>query len=1342
MSDANPTESAAWELRTVSLDLPTGSGAAVEGVAVDGRRIYLTHYLFTPPNPLASSTNGKLVVLDADTLVTLAEIPVGIRPRSVAVNPQTNRIYVVNSGPSTPSLSVIDSVNLTELARIPLSSAPTRVAVSPRNNRVYVTHSSPGAVTVLNGANNTVAANVAVGNGATGVAVDDALNRVYITVASTTLSGRLVVIDAATHQIQRTLTIPPERSTPNDVTYLPESNRLYVANLGLGPGSGSAPAPRLTVLTRSDFAPVTEIPLPANATHLAANRANQKVYAATSAGLIVIDTMSNRVETTVTIDRPILGIAVALKTEQVVAGDPAGGLAIAAHQPRHPFGLTLLRPDDLLYLHFDFEHLELVTEGGRPRLVRKGAEHPAFVVVHFPPQSLAEQTPGASPGGAPPPIKPPLRGRISGRSQLAFFVPDAITEIPYTVQGLLDWSSWQPSLVPVALPRGTAQGGAVPPRIVSPSSQTAIELPYRLMLSPDNKGAWEHAREPVRRGDRTELWHTRLINGQQPRQDPDARAIWSPDMNNASLSSAADAPLSADDRRRLVRQTSDFTLAQYRPEPVEVDELMLTALGGFLRVRGAWNNKTVPELNLAAWRQRTTLGRDHYVMVTERGMLFPFGHRAIRVKVSEREITGSPPVAALRTRDYIVVTEPVKTYDVKSYTHAGRENPFNRRIQILTTVTPDDVGFEAVKMELPPQQPPLLPAQWVGTANAPFYFDLVAQDAGGGRAALRAQLIFITDAQQAAPGFMNALQAAYTTKAGARRTIEAGGQSITFAASTNGAGQLTRATAEAPGGVPDLGLATEQLVFKTQAILAVAGQPRFLPVLERAAVRIPAVEQLAGTARTATIELYDQYLAGAQNEAAVFARFIKDDGSRLPDALSVGLPAEKAGGLANAALTVTGISERLGPVVGDLQSLAKGRFDINSLARLADSKLLGTIALKDLIEPITDPGRFDAQLPRMRTEVERDAASGAPRALIHRMEWSPRIKNVDPFFKAKLGDKQATLVISSRLQQRLSGVELDGEPDYEIKGVLSNFHIDFLDVLEVNFRQLEFRSVKGKKPIVNPVLANPAVDQIRPIVFRGPLEFLDKLREYIPFDGFSDPPALDITSNGVNVSYSLGLPPLSFGVFNLQNVTLGAGLTLPFVNAPARMRFNFSERHNPFQLTVMALGGGGFFALDVALNRIVAIEAALEFGAAVAIDLGVARGSLYVMGGIYFALRTDPENDKSSTVELTAYLRAGGSLSVLGLVSVSTEFYMSLTYDSRTRELRGQATVTCKVRIAFFSKTVSITLKRRFAGPSRGDAARTLHALEDNEAALAAAAPSFGDGMTETDWRAYAGAFA
>ena len=92
------------------------------------------------------------------------------------------------------------------------------------------------------------------------------------------------------------------------------------------------------------------------------------------------------------------------------------------------------------------------------------------------------------------------------------------------------------------------------------------------------------------------------------------------------------------------------------------------------------------------------------------------------------------------------------------------------------------------------------------------------------------------------------------------------------------------------------------------------------------------------------------------------------------------------------------------------------------------------------------------------------------------------------------------------------------------------------------------------------------------VEFGGPLEFVNKLREIIPSNGFTDPPSLSVTPSGIAASYSLSLPSIGVGIFALEHVSLGAGFALPFDGKPAEVRFNFSERQRPFSLTVSLLG--------------------------------------------------------------------------------------------------------------------------------------------------------------------------
>jgi hypothetical protein len=232
------------------------------------------------------------------------------------------------------------------------------------------------------------------------------------------------------------------------------------------------------------------------------------------------------------------------------------------------------------------------------------------------------------------------------------------------------------------------------------------------------------------------------------------------------------------------------------------------------------------------------------------------------------------------------------------------------------------------------------------------------------------------------------------------------------------------------------------------------------------------------------------------------------------------------------------------------------------------------------------------------------------------------------------------------------------------------------------------------------------------------LEFVNTLRDILPADGLSDPPAVSVSTAGISAGYSLAVPSVGVGIFSLQNLSLAVLLSIPFTDKPAGLQIGISERHHPFLVSVSLFGGGGFFALGVSARGVESVEAAIEFGGSIALNLGIASGGVEVMAGIYFGLTGD-------ATTLTGYLRCGGYLEVLGLISISVEFYLGFTYRDKgggRSEVWGQASVTVCVKVAFFSKSVRLSVERRFAGAS-GD-------------------PTFDDCVDPEDWEQYALAFA
>lgn len=167
----------------------------------------------------------------------------------------------------------------------------------------------------------------------------------------------------------------------------------------------------------------------------------------------------------------------------------------------------------------------------------------------------------------------------------------------------------------------------------------------------------------------------------------------------------------------LKGEPEDDYSAIYRPQPLGVSELTLTALGGSFDTDtnfvppasakvvpvGKWVNWAKSQnpgealfdaFSIERWRQDTRLGRDIRVEVVYKGFLFPVGHRASLVKLTERRFMTGPggiaagPVAFLVQRFFLRVGTPLKTYPTLGQPNGGRRWPVER-LEILTRITPD-----------------------------------------------------------------------------------------------------------------------------------------------------------------------------------------------------------------------------------------------------------------------------------------------------------------------------------------------------------------------------------------------------------------------------------------------------------------------------------------------------------------------------------------------------------------------------------------------------------------------------------------------------------------------------
>jgi hypothetical protein len=957
---------------------------------------------------------------------------------------------------------------------------------------------------------------------------------------------------------------------------------------------------------------------------------------------------------------------------------------------------TVLRKEDFVALRFDFYNLKKLNAGGETKLFPVDAGKESYIVVHFPPQHIIEeayyqQIPSLQrvleeayyqqiPRLDTDPLDlPPIPALIGGPTRLAFTIPKSTlaTGIPYTIDSLLrlnEWTDVNLRVVPYAkdIPEWS------PPQLREPKQyETMIELPYHIILSPSESQHWKNS-GPVADGEKHELWHMRTTDGTK------MRAVWSPDIENDwgetedSFRPLARTAMGPTDCRAIVHNSSDFSRPS-QPQKIKVKELMLSSLGGWLEAEGNWPSGT----DVEQWYHKATQGRDHHVRVVKKGFYFPTGHRAALIVITQRTMQEAPidsttqqtqVGAYLRMQMHLITKDP----EIKYSNLSGHPNPsiynwiFNK-IRILNVVTPvidapvrfnDDVSDSDIF--------------WPMIGGNPINFNMIALDLKDRECHFNTPLLFINESLALD---CNKLKKILELFFGIKKNhdmlnVNLGQQKLSFEGSDS----------------DDTLFETNHLIWGWQPSLVVK-EPCFFPRIEEASVKISALEKLLGKSDSVKVKFTPFYTENGfdeKNKGEVFLELLDKTANSVLDFNELG--ADTSGGIAAPNLDISAISRSRGPVGGNPDKITDGIF--NPSDYFSDAEIFGGISLADILNSeivrITDTPRFQT------------------RSISNGIESTFNWKAEGQSLKAKDSFKpngSTSLVIDVKLITK-EGEKVD-EPEYTVTGVMKDFLIDF-GVIALKFNSFEFSSLKGQKPTVNVDVAD--------VSFAGPLSFVDEIRKSIPTSGFSNGPHFDISPSGITAGYSIGIPTIGVGIFSLQNVTLSAALNLPFTDKPLSTKFEFAKREDPFLVSVAMFGGGGYFGIEVTSDGIESVEAALEFGGNISIDIGVASGGVYIMAGIYFKL----EGDK---VQLSGYLRCGGSLEILGLISLSLEFYMALTYESGDNGVRvwGQATLTVEVDIAFFSKSVELTVEREFANSPHF---------------------SFADTVSYDDWNNYCTAFA
>ncbi|RKE04845.1 coiled-coil domain-containing protein [Marinifilum flexuosum] len=1123
--------------------------------------------------------------------------------------------------------------------------------------------------------------------------------------------------------------------------------------------------------------------------------------------------------------------------------------------------LSVLRPEDMLFLQFEFYNFKYIKKDQLSYLEINNTKKPATMVVVFPPQHTLEQAfweNNSLPGGeGNENVILPAKYIRSGKSRLVYSVPSSFKGMPIIMEELLNWSRFKLRVnyrarvlepVKVVVNKFQNLGSFInkkstsQPKTISRQSlsiakysknrlssrslynkdqlsknlpaevsgqlyvkinyaalkanllemrkpnllETSIEAPTRLFISPNQLAGFAHQQKihlkdhketpkgniqnlqynnPLitNKGKLSELWHSRmgvrLKNGEIDEEGMEGfrsiRALWARDAfkkltpkppRNKPFRTALDGR----DRHNIVHQTSNFTIKSYTPRAVQAKRFMMSSLGAWIDFNANFNYPDFhaqPDLELLEWEHLSTLGRDHYVKVVEAGFLFPFGHTAALVKITERKPDKTTRAAVNRQRIYIVILEPVVYYEMRDQQNGYIPFPF-QTVEMPATRTPDlDAPVDLVNMG----------GDYnflIRSGGTDLIFDLLLVDQEGREQKIKLPLIFIGKS------------AAYDEAKSEQLVNVYNAEMNRFKADFN-----LQMVAYSPSLIED------DTTFETSLIdfgaLSLENKAatvlKFHPKVKTASVKVKAIEELTGNPDPVNIELQDD-----ENAAKVFAKVLdnlKADFSSESD---------KSGGFMSPNTQVTSLSKLKGPLGGAVDKLQNLEFDPSeffaSSGDMPVAKLFGVVSIFDLLlgnlnfgdqgnqqsealsgisqqmeslkedileqQAILETAAEDAQtaieqeiqnlrnqLESKVNELEQQLTSQIPRipnfnayktdkAFVVEYRWIPEMEASKSLFggflTVNVQKPNEALQVLSKLSRPF---DTSQKTQFGVNASFTDFSVEIKELIRVSFKSLKFGGGSGKKADVKVEMAEDDS-----ILFLGPLSFVNQLQNLIPSNGFADGPYMKLSPAGVKAGFDLAIPSVEVGVCTIANMTLGAGVHLPFTGAPLTLSFNFCKRESPFLLTVSAFGGGGYFLMKTSVKGFVGMEAAFEFGAALSMNFGVASGGVSVMGGFYFSMEI--VDDHTETI-LTGYIRFNGYLSILGIISLSLEIYLAFVamfQNGKVEKLYGEAIVKVKIEVLFFSKTVTLTARRELKG--------------------ADADPTFQMIMEENDWLEYCQAYA
>ena len=287
---------------------------------------------------VSNEDDGTVTVLDTQRQTALATLPVGKRPRGLALSHDGTRLYVALSGlPKCPppmtdedcarlprdrqadGIAVIDTATLRPLTVLHGVSDPERIEVSRDDRTLYITEEDAARLAVLDVGPASVRATVAVGREPEGVRASADGRWVLVTSEE---DNTLAIVDA--HTLARLSSVSVGKR-PRDVAISPDGRTAYVS------GEGDASVYRVALPTGAPAARLLELRSEARPMGVALDAPRGRLYVSTGRGgsVAVISVADGKLVTEIAVGARPWGIALTAHGARLVtANGPSGDATV------------------------------------------------------------------------------------------------------------------------------------------------------------------------------------------------------------------------------------------------------------------------------------------------------------------------------------------------------------------------------------------------------------------------------------------------------------------------------------------------------------------------------------------------------------------------------------------------------------------------------------------------------------------------------------------------------------------------------------------------------------------------------------------------------------------------------------------------------------------------------------------------------------------------------------------------------------------------------------------------------------------------------------------------------